>query len=380
MRGVAKRSILLSAAVTVLVLAGSIVTARLYFATHSGGTVTLATKIAQMLIVGFDGTKLQANDPIVRDIKTARIGGVILFDYNFQTRKYDKNITGPEQLQQLTSQLQNFSKQPLFIAIDYEGGRVNRLKEKYGFPRTVSASELGKLPLTVVRQYAKTMAKTLRRNHINFDFAPLLDVNVNPNNPVIGKLGRSFSANPDLVAERARVFSRAFAREKIFCAYKHFPGHGSSSSDSHKGFVDVTNSWSATELKPYKLLLQLPDACDFVMTAHIINRKLDPSGLPATLSRKILTGVLREKLHFSGIIVSDDMQMQAITKFYGLEKALKLALNAGVNIFIFGNQLEYDPNIANKVISVIEHLVQTGVVPKQKIDDAYRRIIAIKSQ
>lgn len=350
--------------------------------------VTLEQEIGQMLMIGFNGDKLIQPSPIVADIQQQRIGGVILFDYNFQTKTFAKNIKNPTQLKKLTQQLQLYTKQaaqknhnhlyPLLIGIDYEGGEVNRLKPDYGFPQTKSAAYLGHHSLTTTKYYANIMADTLKQENINLDFAPVLDVNINPNNPVIAHLQRSFSSNPYGVIQHAAIFAKTFKQNNILCVYKHFPGHGDSTTDSHKGFVDETNTWRPIELIPYIYLLKKPYSCNMVMVAHIVNKHLDPQGHPATLSYKIITGILRNQLNFNGIIVSDDMQMKAITKYYTLKKAIPLAINAGIDILVFGNQLEYQPTIAKQCITIIKQDVKQGIIPRSRIDDAYNKIIKLK--
>ncbi|CAM2968217.1 N-acetyl-beta-glucosaminidase [Legionella steigerwaltii] len=350
--------------------------------------VSLRDKIGQMLLVGFDGKKINANSSIVKTIKENNIGGVILFDYNYHTKTFDKNIESPEQVKKLNHDLQSFAEQgnlqhhrmqlPLLISVDYEGGQVNRLGEQYGFPPTLSASEVGKRGFKEAESTAESMTQTLKRAEFNLDFAPELDVNVNPDNPVIGKKDRSFSSNPKQVIRYARIYTHHFLNQKIQCAYKHFPGHGSSTKDSHLGFVDVTDTWHSYELEPFTHLLNSHDACGVVMTAHIVNRQLDPSGLPATLSHKILTELLRKQLHFQGVIITDDMQMKAISDNYGLEQALVLAINAGADMLMFGNNLSVPEQNPAQIIDIIEAKVQSGEISQERINEAYQHIVALK--
>lgn len=350
--------------------------------------VSLRDKIGQMLIIGFEGKTIHSDSSVVNAIENNNIGGVILFDYNSQTHLFDKNIETPQQVKQLNIDLQeknqtislkhNRPSLPLLIAIDYEGGKVNRLKETYGFPATVAAADVGKMSLVAANQVASDMAFTLHDMGFNLNFAPVLDVNVNPMNPIIGQLNRSFSDNPGDVANFAEIYSQQYLRHGVQCAYKHFPGHGSSNADSHQGFVDVTETWQHYELEPYQQLLNGGNACGMVMTAHIVNRNLDESGLPATLSHKMLTGILREQLKFDGVIITDDMQMKAISEHYGLKQALTLAINAGIDMFIFGNQLSDIPDTPENIINIIESQVKSGQINKDRITEAYRRIVTLK--
>jgi len=266
---------------------------------------------------------------------------------------------------------------PLLIAVDYEGGGVNRLKEEYGFPPTMSAATVGQMSLMDADQQAKIMADTLKTAGFNLDLAPVLDLNLYPDNPIIGNKNRSFSDNPGDVARYAELYSLNFLSENIQCAYKHFPGHGSARGDSHLGFVDVTDFWQSEELDPYQQLISSGNACGMVMTAHIVNRQLDDSGLPATLSHKILTDILRDRLNFSGVVITDDMQMKAIADNYGERQAITLAINAGADMFIFGNQLQA-PQDPKELIDIIESEVYAGHISEARIEQAYERIVHLK--
>src|SRR5690606_10098573 len=168
------------------------------------------------------------------------------------------------------------------------------------------------------------MAATLAEAGINLNLAPVVDVNVNPDNPVIGQLERSFSGDPDVVTEQAKAFIEAHHEHGVLCTLKHFPGHGSSEADSHLGFVDVTNLWSRQELEPFRNLIDAGLA-DAIMTAHIFNANWD-SEHPATLSRAVITGILREELGYDGVVITDDMQMGAIRDFYGFEAAVVMSV------------------------------------------------------
>jgi beta-N-acetylhexosaminidase len=176
----------------------------------------------------------------------------------------------------------------------------------------------------------------------------------------------------------ARKFVDVFQRHGIACCYKHFPGHGSALDDTHKGFVDVTNTFKEEELIPYYQLVRDVYKPTMIMTAHVVNKHLDRQGLPATLSHEILTGLLRKQMGYDGVIISDDLQMQAISDHYSLEDALCLTINAGADMIIFANQI--DKITAPEVIEVIERLVLEQKIELQRIEDAYRRISRFKQQ
>lgn len=344
----------------------------------AGSEASLETRVGQMLLIGFRGLEVDENSSIVRDIREGRIGGVILFDYDVALKSPVRNVASPEQVKTLVADLQAVDPTvPLFVAIDQEGGRVNRLKEKYGFPPTVSQGWLGsRNDPQLTAEYAGQIAATLAGLGINVNFAPVVDVNVNPDNPVIGKLERSFSSDPQQVAVHAREVIVAHLVKGVFTALKHFPGHGSSTTDSHLGFTDVTHTWSESELIPYREILRSSGA-DMIMTAHVFNAGLDPLW-PATLSQATITGLLREQLQYDGVVVSDDMQMQAIADHYSLETVLEQAILAGADLLIFGNNLTYDEQIASKAGQIIAHLVRSGRISQARINESYARIMHLK--
>ena len=202
-----------------------------------------------MILAGFRGTELEPGNPILADIRERHIGGVILFDYDVPSRSPVRNIKSPSQVKDLTGALKEASPYPLLIAVDQEGGKVSRLKENFGFPATVSQQSLGQRnDPAATRRAAEETAKTLAGCGFNINFSPVVDLNINPKNPVIGSLERSFSADPSIVIEHALEVIKAHHARGILTTLKHFPGHGSSKDDSHLGFVDVTETWDRSEL------------------------------------------------------------------------------------------------------------------------------------
>lgn len=336
-------------------------------------------KIGQMLNIGFRGISLSDSNHIVRDIKQYHLGGVTLFDYDVPKDTALRNIKSPEQLKQLVHDLQDLSPTPLFIAIDQEGGKVARLKPKYGFPPSVSAQYLGRLNnIDSTRFYARRTGETLSNLGINVNLAPVVDLNLNPQNPVIGGIERSFSKSPQTVIKHASAYIQTLHNHDILTVLKHFPGHGSSKKDSHKGVVDVTDTWSPKELIPYRALIDSGRA-DMIMTAHIFNSKWD-STYPATLSKNVITGMLRKKLGFNGIIRSDDLMMGAIRNEYDLRTIIKQALLAGVDVLSFANNSVYDPEIVPKAHNIIKNMVKEGIISRDRIEASYRRIMRTKER
>ncbi len=341
------------------------------------GSVTLEEKIGQMLLVGFRGLKVDKSHPIVQDILMRHIGSVVLFDYDVPDKSPVRNVASPSQLKKLVSDLQSFSRIPLLVAVDYEGGRISRLKEKFDFPPTYSAQYFGqKNNPNLTFRHAEHMAKLLNTLGINLNLAPVVDLNTNPDNPIIGMLERSYAKDPEVVTSHAEKFIQASHRHNVLCTLKHFPGHGSSSGDSHLGMVDISRTWIEDELFPYRQLIR-KEKVDAVMTAHVFNEHLD-SKYPATLSKRIITGLLREKLNYNGVVISDDMQMGAIAKEYGLESAIFRAIEAGVDILAFANNSTFDVSIAFKAVEILKEYVITKKISSERIDESFNRIMNLK--
>jgi beta-N-acetylhexosaminidase len=335
-------------------------------------TDSLEIKIGQMILIGFP--QAQVDSAVLNDIRLGRVGSIIIFETNIPPKN------SYHALKKITWTYQKAATIPLFISIDQEGGKVNRLKEKYGFPRSVSASKLGKYPLDSIRFYGETTAATLAGLGINVNFAPVVDLGSNPDNPVIAKLERSFSANPDSVALFASEFIRQHRKLGVVTALKHFPGHGSSKSDTHLGLTDVTNTWNESELIPYQKLIDGGEI-DAIMTAHIVNKKLDERGLPGTLSKKITVDLLRNKMHYNGVVFSDAMEMHAIAKNYSVEKAILLAIDAGVDILTFSHEIEgISGRTTDKVHEIIRKLVEDGSITSERIDQSFDRIMLLKKR
>lgn len=340
---------------------------------------SLEEKIAQMLLVGFRGTALDGSEPIARDLRDLGIGGVILFDRDVLLKAWGRNVTSPAQLVELTAAIRRLSRSLPFIGVDQEGGNVARLKPTCGFPATVTAQSLGdRNDLVATRAAATSIAATLLENGLGVNFAPVVDLNVNPDSPAIGRYGRSFSADPARVVAHAGEFIEAHDQVAVLTALKHFPGHGSAREDSHDGFVDVTATWSDVELAPFQAFIDSGQA-RLVMTAHIFNARLDPAD-PATLSRATITGLLREQMGYRGVVVSDDMQMGAISTRYGHELAVRKAIEAGVDVILVGNNLAYDPDVAPRTIELVAGWVRDGVIPEARIDASWHRIQEAKSR
>ena len=344
-------------------------------------TKTLDEKIGSMLMVGFMGTSAPQNSQICKDIRTYNLAGVILFDVNPVNHAQAKNIATKSQVAKLTQDLQACSKdRKLLIAVDQEGGKVQRLKRKYGFygkfPKAKDVSKMSDVP--VIQQYNK-MGAELHSVGINYNLAPDVDLAINKRNHVIYKLGRSYGSDPKEVVKYSKVFMDAMHHNGVLTSLKHFPGHGSSLGDTHKGFVDVTHLWKKVELEPYRVLAKTA-TIDTVMVAHVFNKNIDAK-YPATLSHKTVNELLRGELGFNGVVITDDLQMGAINKKYGLRNTLKLAIGAGNDILLFGNQLSVKSMVKTKtLVDTVKSLIKSGEVNLADIEKSNQRLETLKEK
>lgn len=321
---------------------------------------------------------MPATSPVRKAIEAGELGGVCLFDRDHLTNTAGRNITSPSQLTELTDALRSAAlKGPLggnvIVSVDQEGGKVARLNPSDGYPATESEAELGAANDSAhTSDAATTMAITLAGAGIDLNLAPVVDLNINPTNPAIGALDRSYSADPAIVVAQATAMIEAHHAAGIKCAIKHFPGEGSATGNTDNGIVDVTKTWTQTELKPFRELVAAGTP-DVVMVGHIVNGQLDKDH-PASLSHATVTGLLRSDIGWAGPIISDDMQAPAITQAFGADEAIALALEAGVDLLLFANQQVYDGEIVAHAISTIEKLVASGRITEARIDDSVSRI------
>lgn len=288
---------------------------------------TLARQdVGPMLMIGFQGTK--PTDPeaahVLNLAREGLIGGIILFGHN---------IESPSQVQSL---LFPFRETGIFIAVDQEGGCVQRLTLEKGFTPTPSAYEVGQGSLEEARTVYDRQAHQLHELGFNLIFGPVVDLH-SPESAAIGKRERAYSSDPEQVVAYAGVFVQAHHAHGALTALKHFPGHGLAQEDSHRGLVDITTTFQDAELEPYRQLVHTGSA-DMIMTAHVIHQDYDPLH-PATLSESFIGPLLREEMGYNGVVISDDLQMGAIAQHYSLEERVARALKAGVDIVLFSNNL-----------------------------------------
>lgn len=343
-----------------------------------------ALPLGELLLVGFGGTQVEGNDEVRALVCDVKVGGLILFERDSRTGEA-RNITDPEQVRRLTADLQSLAREcagrPLLIAADNEGGLVMRLSTRVGYLPTPPPQALGDAgDLAVTGLEARRMAATLREAGINWNLAPVVDVAVNPFNPAVVTLGRTFSSDPQKVIAQARAFIQGMHEAGVLTSLKHFPGHGSSRTDSHLGFVDVTDTAELkVELAPYRALIK-EGLADSVMTAHVFNRGIDPWN-PATLSRYTIRRYLRGRLGYKGLVVSDDLLMGAIRQRYGLEEASILALQATVDMLLISqNQGTVERGAAERVIAAIRQGLGDGRLSPKALAASIERVRALRGR
>ena len=331
---------------------------------------TLRQKIGQMFILGFDGTTL--SDTIRADLAERNLGGVIFMG---------ANCASSLQIQNLTAAVKSEARTPPFIAVDEEGGLVARLNGSNGYASTVSEYQLGTVwhSTDSTAHQAALMSSWLASGGFTTDFAPVVDVDVNPQSPAIGKLGRSFSSNPAAVALHAEAFIDQFHARRVMTTLKHFPGHGSATTDSHQQLPDITATWADSELIPYRSLMR-SHRVDMVMVGHLYNAHID-SLYPTSLSARTVTGLLRDTLGYQGVVITDDLyNMKAITDLYGREEAASLSINAGVDILLYVSNLWGDgSSLLRHMVDTIEARVLSGAIPLSRIEESYNRVQALKA-
>jgi beta-N-acetylhexosaminidase len=336
----------------------------------------LDTMIGQMIMVGFSGSsERDAGVAAVRDqLNKGTIGGVVL---------YPENIGRPPELRGLTAFLRNAKSSPVpFIAVDQEGGLVQRLTKQNGHSYFPSAFSVGRNPSfaspdSVEKLYA-AMAAELAEAGFNLNFGPVVDLNLNPWNPVIGQRDRSFGADPNTVTMLARAFITAHRNADIVTVAKHFPGHGSSRADSHKTLPDVSDTWKEIELEPYRNLAK-EGMLDAVMIGHLYHPRFsDGEKLPASLSRRAVEALRASYIGFDGVVVSDDLEMGAVSQNYSFEERVIKAVNAGTDLLVFSNVFGRDPELGPKIHAVIADAVRDGRISRVRVEEAYGKIKMLK--
>ena len=334
--------------------------------------MTLEEKVGQLFAVQFDGTEF--SPWLEQAIGQLHVGGIILFD---------DNVENPEQVAMLINRAQEVAtvsgaRIPLFVAVDQEGWPIVRLREGFTiFPGNMALGSTASVEHA--RLAAIITGRELEAVGINMNLAPVLDVNSNPANPVIGI--RSFGADPALVSELGTAAIAGYQAAGVVAVGKHFPGHGDTSLDSHLALPSVWHDRAhldTVELVPFRAAAA---ELDVIMTAHVTFPAIDPTpSLPATLSAPTLQGLLRSEMGFDGLIATDSLGMDAIDQAYGVANASALAFQAGADLLMFGNDPGHSPEEAHVAYEGILALVQSGEVPLERVDESVRRILEVKAQ
>lgn len=325
--------------------------------------MSLEEKIGQMIISGFNGKKL--NEEINTLVNDLDVGGIILFS---------RNIENSNQLKKLTEDINNINKNiPLFISTDEEGGRVSRLPNDT--TKFKSAKDIGdKGDTNYAYENGMNLGRTLKEHNINMDFAPVIDIYSNPKNTVIGD--RAFGTDEKIVSAMGIATMNGLKREVVIPVVKHFPGHGDTDIDSHFDLPVVNKSLKQLEnfeLIPFKEAID--KGCDAIMVSHILVQKIDSKN-PATLSKNIIDKLLREKMNFKGVVITDDMHMKAISKNLSIEEASVKSINAGSDIILIGSDID----TTKSVIEKIKLAVKNNKITEDRIDESVYRILTLKEK
>ncbi|MFB7141863.1 beta-N-acetylhexosaminidase [Gottfriedia sp. NPDC056225] len=327
--------------------------------------MSLQEKIGQMIIAGFNGPNY--SNSLKELVEQYHIGGFIFYNENLNNNSQTVNLVNSIKVSNKNNHL------PILFGVDQEGGRVSRLPGNIG--KIPTNEQIGKKnDGTFSFEIGQILGEQLQAFGLNMDFAPVLDVNSNPNNPVIGD--RSFSNNPETVSKLGIQTMKGIQSENIIPVVKHFPGHGDTSVDSHLELPVVNKSYKdlkSLELIPFKDAIS--QHADAVMIAHILLPKID-SNYPASMSKVVISSILRNDLKYNGVVMTDDMTMSAIGNHYNLEKAAVTSILAGSDIVM----VAHDPNKTKAVFKAIETAVNNKTISEERINESVKRIILLKQK
>ncbi|OBZ17046.1 MULTISPECIES: beta-N-acetylhexosaminidase [Bacillales] len=327
--------------------------------------MTLDEKIGQMVLVGLEGTTIQ--DDAKKMIEQYRIGGFIL---------YKDNMTDAAQTLKLLNQLKAANEAntaPLWLSLDQEGGKVSRMPEQ--FIKLPPAADVGRVnEAAYTKLIGEALGEEVHALGFNMDFAPVLDINSNPKNPVIGN--RSFGADPDTVISHGMETMKAIQSKQVAAVVKHFPGHGDTSVDSHLDLPVVNKTrqqLEAFELLPF--VRAIKQNADAIMVAHLLIPKIDEK-YPASISKKIIKDMLRDDLGYEGVVITDDMTMGGITEHFNVGQAAVRSIQAGSDIILIG----HDNAIQLSVLKALKQSARDGDIPKDMLDQSVYRILKLKAK
>lgn len=346
----------------------------LFATVTSASAQSLEDMAGQMVMVGFTGDAAGAAGvrAVREQVARGEIGGVMYLRTNVDSLEAVRGIN--------RSLIAARPWLPPFIALDQEGGQIERLTAAVGFDEIASAQAIGSDTPDRARAIYAGLADDLARLGFSVNFGPVVDLDLNPENPIIGRYERAFGADPEQVVAMASAFVEAHRDAGLATALKHFPGHGSSAGDTHDGFVDVTGLWQPVELEPYRAMID-GGMADMVMVAHLFSADVqggDTGQLPASLSRTWIEGVLRDELGFGGVAISDDLEMGAIRSRFDLHDTVVSAVEAGMDILLFSNTAAYDPALGSEIHQVLVDEGRADAAFADRIAQSYGRIVALK--
>ena len=341
---------------------------------HAQDEAALRLAIAEKIVVGFFGQK--NTDPdfrrVIRDLEQGFVGGVLFLG---------RNISNKTDLELMVREVKNCKCAVLpLIAIDEEGGVIERLGELQGFIHTASAAEVGREDEAKARADYGRLAKKLSDVGFNINLAPVVDLNINPTNPIIGRLNRSFSSSPEIVSRYASIFLEEHHKQGIATALKHFPGHGSSTNDSHEAIANVETSWSAFELEPYENLIHL-NIADCIMVGHLANAARW-GGAATQYGSSAVEKILRQQLKFDGVVLSDDLSMSAVrSSNRPFSEVIRSSVRTGVDIVIVSRINDDETfDIGEYVNAAILEGVLIGEIDRESIALSVKRIEYVRKE
>lgn len=337
---------------------------------------TLEQMAGQMIVVGFQGNNVDdASVVALRDeLAAGRLGGVMFLKTN--VKSLDAVAAMNAAFRATSPDL------PPFITLDQEGGAVERLTKDVGFKEIPSAAAIASSnsPEQAEVIYAE-MAASIGELGFTVNFGPVADINLNTKNQVIAKFGRAYSADPAVVARYDAAFIAGHHASGVLTALKHFPGHGSSTADSHEGFVDITQTWQPSELDPYRTLMA-EQMVDMVMVGHLYHADYSDAGAqtPSSLSPQWITGVLRDELGYDGVVISDDLEMGAIREHFDLKQTVTMAVRAGMDVLLFSNTAKYHAGLGQEILDILLAEAEADPAFSARIAESYERIVALKGR
>lgn len=337
---------------------------------------TLEQMAGQMIVVGFQGDDADDADVVAlrAELAAGRLGGVMLLKVN---------VKSLDAVGAMNAAFRAAAPDvPPFITLDQEGGAVERLTKDVGFREISNAASVAanNTPAQAEAIYA-TMAASIAALGFSVNFGPVADINLNPNNQIIAKFGRAFATDAATVAAYDEAFIEAHHAAGLLTALKHFPGHGSSTGDSHEGFVDITQTWQPSELEPYRTLIAA-DMVDMVMVGHLYHSDYSDAGAqtPSSLSPQWITGVLRDELGYDGVVISDDLEMGAIRDHFTLEQTVTMGVRAGMDVLLFSNTAKYRPSLNREILAILLAEAEADPAFAARIEESYARIVALKAR